>query len=73
MNGTLVWTQGLVKQKQLSNNFPSIFNELSNYSSLPQRSYKDYGIFTLKKLKKVRSNNLTLKGYGKLCVADSLS
>lgn len=70
MNGTLVWIQGLVKQKQLSNNFPSIFNELSNYSSLPQRSYKDYGIFTLKK---VRSNNLTLKGYGKLCVADSLS
>ncbi len=57
---------------ELSNNYSSIFTGLSNYFTLTQRSYAGWRNFYLKKIKKVRSNNLTSTGYGRLCVADSL-
>lgn len=57
---------------ELSNNYSSIFTGLSNYFTLTQRSYAGLRIFKLKKVKKVRDNNLTSTGYGRLCLKSSL-
>lgn len=56
---------------ELSNNYSSIFTGLSNYFTLTQRSYAGLRNFYLKN-KKVRSNNLTSTGYGKMNVYDAL-
>ena len=57
---------------ELSNNYSSIFTGLSNYFTLTQRSYAGWRNFYLKKIKKVRRNNLTSTGYGKMNVYDAL-
>lgn len=57
---------------ELSNNYSSIFTGLSNYFTLTQRSYAGWQKFLFKKNKKVRSNNLTSTGYGKMNVYDAL-
>ena len=58
---------------ELSNNYSSFFTGLSNYFTSTQRSYAGLRIFKLKKIKKVRDNNLTSTGYGALDIAGTFA
>ena len=69
MDNAAKYGMGVVSQKQLSNNFPSIFTVLSSYFPSPERSYAGLRALDLKKSEKVRDNYLTSTGYGRLDVA----